>query len=148
MLQQGALFLVVADGRRARVLIEQRRGAALEEPPEWALEISPEELTEAQDRAPRSFDRVGGHRHAMDGGRDLHEEEEERFLKRLADQIGAAEQAGAFAHMVIVAPPRALGRLRDYLPAAAKARIRSETAKDLVDEDAAKLRERLREWLR
>lgn len=62
MLQNGTAWMVVADGRRARVLVEQRCGAALEEPAGWSMEIGPDELYEAQDRAPRSFDRVGAGR--------------------------------------------------------------------------------------
>ena len=48
----------------------------------------------------------------------------------------------------IAAPPRALGRLRNLLPAGAKARIRADLSKDLLDEPAPKLRDRLSELLR
>ncbi|MFN3465453.1 MAG: host attachment protein [Terricaulis sp.] len=148
MLQDGTAWMLVADGRRARVLVEQRRGATLEEPAEWVMEISQEDLYDPQDRPPRSFDRVGQGRHAMDGGRSLHEAEEEKFLKRVADRLGEAEKHRAFDHLVIAAPPRALGLLRNLLPPGAKARIRADLSKDLVDEPAAKLRERLTELLR
>jgi protein required for attachment to host cells len=148
MLEDGPTWLLAADGRRARVLIEARRGAALETPAEWAMQIGAEDLYDAQDRPPRSFDRVGAGRHAMDGGRDLHEAEEEKFLKRVADRLGEAERRGQFAHLVIAAPPRALGLLRALLAAPVQARVRAEAAKDVVDEDAAALRERLREMLR
>ncbi|MGE0532219.1 MAG: host attachment protein [Hyphomonadaceae bacterium] len=148
MLQDGTAWMLVADGRRARVLVEQRRGATLEEPAEWVMEISQEDLYDPQDRPPRSFDRVGQGRHAMDGGRSLHEAEEEKFLKRVADRLGEAEKHRAFDHLVIAAPPRALGLLRNLLPPGAKARIRADLSKDLVDEPATKLRERLTELLR
>lgn len=148
MLQDGTAWMLVADGRRARVLVEQRRGSTLEEPAEWVMEISQEDLYDPQDRPPRSFDRVGQGRHAMDGGRSLHEAEEEKFLKRVADRLGEAEKHRAFDHLVIAAPPRALGLLRNLLPPGAKARIRADLSKDLVDEPAAKLRERLTELLR
>jgi protein required for attachment to host cells len=148
MLQDGTAWMLVADGRRARVLVEQRRGATLEEPAEWAMEIGEEDLYDPQDRPPRSFDRVGAGRHAMDGGRSLHEAEEEKFLKRVADRLGEAEKHKAFDHLVIAAPPRALGLLRNLLPPGAKARIRADLSKDLLDEPAPKLRERLTELLR
>ena len=146
MLQNGPAWFLVADGRRARLLTEARRGAALEEA--WSIEISPDELYDPQDRPPRGFDRVGSGRHAMDKGRNLHEAEEEKFLKRVADRVGEGEKRKAFAHLVIAAPPRALGLLRSLLPSAAQSRIRAETPKDLLDEDAPKLRERLRGLLR
>ena len=148
MLQDGTAWLLVADGRRARVLVEQRRGATLEEPADWAMAISEEDLCEPQDRAPRSFDRIGAGRHAMDGGTNLHEVEEEKFLKRVADRLGEAEKHKVFDHLVIAAPPRALGLLRTMLPAAVRARIRADLSKDLLDEPAPKLRERLTELLR
>jgi len=148
MLQTGTAWMLVADGRRARVLVEQRRGAALEEPADWVMEIGPDELYDAQDRPPRSFDRVGAGRHAMDKGRSLHEQEEEKFLKRVADRLGEAEKHNAFDHLVIAAPPRALGLLRNLLPAGAKSRIVADISKDLLDEPAPKLRERLTEALR
>ncbi len=148
MLQDGTAWMLVADGRRARVLVEQRRGASLEEPSDLGMEISEDELYDIQDRPPRSFDRVGAGRHAMDGGRSLHEMEEEKFLKRVADRVGEAEKQKQFDHLIIVAPPRALGLLRDLLPAAAKSRIRADASKDLLGESAPKLRERLTELLR
>lgn len=147
MLEDGCTWFLLADGRRARVLVERRRGATLEEPADWSMQIGPDELYDPQDRAPRSFDRVGAGRHAMDKGRSLHEQEEENFLKRVAERIGEAGKHKAFDHLVIAAPPRALGILRERLPDGVKTRIRAETPKDLLDEDAPKLRERLRELL-
>ena len=80
--------------------------------------------------------------------RDLHEAEEENFLKRVADRIGEADRQKAFDHLVIAAPPRALGLLRNKLSDNARQRIRAEASKDLLDEDTQKLRERLTELLR
>jgi len=148
MLENGTAWILVADGRRARVLVEQRRGAELEEPSDWSMQISEEDLYDPQDKAPRSFDRVGAGRHAMDGGRSLHEVEEEKFLKRVADRVGDAEKHNLFDHLVIAAPPRALGLLRAMLSAGAKSRIRADLSKDLLGESAPKLRERLNELMR
>jgi len=145
MLESGTAWFLVADGRRARLLVEQRRGAALQEP--WSMEIGDDDLYDAQDRPPRSFDSVGPGRHGMET-RDLHEAEEENFLKRVAERVGDAEKQKAFDHLVIAAPPRALGLLRNLLPRNAQSRIRAEAAKDLLDEETPKLRERLTELLR
>jgi protein required for attachment to host cells len=148
MLHNGTAWILVADGRRARVLVEERRGASLEEPDDWAMEIGPDELYDAQDRPPRSFDRVGAGRHAMDKGRSLHEQEEEKFLKRVADRVSDAERHNQFDHLVIAAPPRALGLLRSMLGPGAKSRIRADLSKDLLGESALELRERLSDLLR
>jgi protein required for attachment to host cells len=146
MLLDGTAWFLVADGRRARLYLEPRRGAELRDL--WSEEIGRADLYDPQDRPPRSFDRVGAGRHAMDKGRSLHEQEEANFLKRIAERIAQAEKQREFDHLVITAPPRALGILRDLLPDGVKARIRAEAAKDLVDETPAQLRERLTELLR
>ncbi len=148
MLQSGETWFLLADGRRARVFAELARGAPLQERADWNMVIGAEDLYEATDRPPRAYDSVGGGRHAMDDGRNLHEEEEGKFLKRLADRLGEAEKAKQFEHLVVAAPPRALGLLREKLSKAVQARVRAETAKDLVGESGAALRERLTELLR
>ena len=148
MLHSGTAWILVADGRRARVLVERRRGASLDEPDDWSMEIGPEELYDEQDRPPRSFDRVGSGRHAMDKGRSLHEQEEEKFLKRVADRVSDAERHNQFDHLVIAAPPRALGLLRAMLAPGAKSRIRADLSKDLLDEPVSRLRERLSDLMR
>lgn len=146
MLEDGRTWFLLADGRRARVLVEERRGAPLSEA--WSLQIGDEDTYEIQDRPPRSFDRVGAGRHAMDKGRNLHEQEESNFLKRLAARLIDSEKNRAFQHLAIAAPPRALGELRALLPSAVLARVRAETGKDVVDEALPKLRERLQALLR
>jgi protein required for attachment to host cells len=148
MLQNGPAWFLLADGRRARVLVEERRGATLKASDEWDMEISDDDLYDPQDRRPRSPNRVGLGRHTVGNGRDLHEAEEENFLKRLAARLGEAEKGRKFEHLVIAAPPRALGTLRELLPASVRSRIRAATPKDLLDEDAPKLRERLTDLLR
>jgi len=146
MLEGGSAWFLVVDGRRARLLVEQHRGAELQQ--SWAEEIGDADMYDAQDRPPRSFDRVGAGRHAMDKGRSLHEQEEINFLTRIAGKLSAAEKQNSFSHLVIAAPPRALGTLRELLPDSVRSRIRAEAAKDLVDETQTQLRERLTDLLR
>jgi len=146
MLQDGAAWFLVADGRRARLLIEPRRGAQLTE--HWSTEISEDELYDPQDRRPRDSNRIGYGKHTVGNDRNLHEAEEEKFLKRVADMIGDADKQNQFDHLIIAAPPRALGLLRNFLPANAQDRLCATTPKDLVDEDVPRLRERLVDLLR
>jgi protein required for attachment to host cells len=148
MLENGRAWFLVADGRRARVFIEERRGAALQTPDGWDLEIEDEDMYEPQDRRPRNSNSVGAGKHAVGNDQSLHEAEEENFLKRLASRLSEAEKRKQFDHLVIAAPPRALGTLRGLLPNAVRSRVRAETPKDIIDEDEPKLRERLRELLR
>jgi protein required for attachment to host cells len=146
MIQEGRTWVLAADGRRARVFSEPRRGVALNA--EWSMEIGPEDLFELQDRPPRSFDRVGPGRHSMEGNFDPHEEEERRFLRRVANRVAEAAKAKAFDYLALIAAPRALGVLRETLPPAVLAMVTTEAAKDILDEDAQRVRERLMEMRR
>lgn len=146
MIEAGSTWFLLADGRRARVLVEPCRGAQLSE--DWSMEIGPDELYDVQDRPPRAFESASPARHAMDKGRNLHEAEEEKFIKRVAERLTQAEKQKQFDHLAIAAPPRALGLLRNALSNAVQARVRAETPKDLVDENADNLRDRLRNMMR
>ena len=148
MLADGETWFLLADGRKARVLVELRRGGDLKERHDWAMSIADEDLYDPQDRPPRSVDRAGAGRHAMDKGRNLHEAEEQKFLKRVAERLGDAARHNAFDHLVLAAPPRALGALREELSEAVRGRVRAEIVKDIVEEDDAQLRARLSETLR
>jgi protein required for attachment to host cells len=148
MLQDGSTWFLLADGRRAKVLVEQRRGAPLQARDDLAMEIGPDELYEPQDRPPRNDNHAGAGRHTIDRGLTLHEQEEQNFLKKVAKTIGDAAKQNQFDHLVIAAPPKALGILRGELPDGVRQRVRAETPKDLLDEEAPKLRERLQELLR
>lgn len=134
-------LLVAADGRRARLYEEPARGADLIERAQFAL--NDEDSYEPQDRQPRTFNRVGAHRSAMGSDDTLHEREEENFLTRLAAAIAA--QAETVEEIVLFAPPRALGSLRAALPDRVSAKLTHDAPLDILNEDAAKLKQRLKD---
>jgi protein required for attachment to host cells len=79
----------------------------------------------------RSINSVDGRRSAMEQT-DWHDQEEQRFLRRLAADLDAEIHAGRTKALIIVAPPRALGVLRqEYSPGLRKA-LRGEVDKDYV----------------
>jgi protein required for attachment to host cells len=63
---------------------------------------------------------------------DWHRQEEERFLRRLVDNLESAVKAGTAKAIVIVAPPRAMGVIRDASSKNLKAALRAEVDKDYV----------------
>ncbi|QRG08099.1 host attachment protein [Xanthobacter dioxanivorans] len=63
---------------------------------------------------------------------DLHLQAEVAFLGRVAGRLGEMVSAGEAPRILLVAPPRALGTLREVLSAKVKACIDGEIAKDLV----------------
>jgi protein required for attachment to host cells len=128
--------------------MQSGRSAALEERTDLAMRLESEDAYEPQDRPPRAHDSVGAGRHAMDKGGSLHEQEEENFLRRVADRINEAAKHQQFAHLAIAAPPRALGLLRPLLSDAASGALRADLDKDVVDEGSEALRARLMAILR
>lgn len=82
------------------------------------------------DRPGRVHESKGASRSAVETT-DLHALAEADFLKRLAGRLAELVQEGA-GRILIVAPPKALGTLRDALSAQVKAAVDGELAKDLV----------------
>lgn len=74
------------------------------------------------DTGGRTFDRQGGHRHAMESEHSPVEHVTDQFVKVLADKLRDGRIANHYAHLVLVAGPKLLGKLRDALddPTAAK----------------------------
>jgi protein required for attachment to host cells len=79
----------------------------------------------------RALNPPGTPRSAMEQT-DWHTQEEERFLRTLADRLDAAVNAGQAKSLFLVAPPRALGVLRQAYSHALRAALRAEIDKDFV----------------
>jgi protein required for attachment to host cells len=69
--------------------------------------------------------------------------EKHRFADQLAAMLQDELNQGKFDRLVLVAPPKALGQLRDALPKSVSARVSAELAKDLTHLPAQELREHL-----
>jgi protein required for attachment to host cells len=63
---------------------------------------------------------------------DWHTQEEDRFLRKLAERLDAAVNAGETNALILIAPPRALGVLRQSYSHALRATIGAEIDKDFV----------------
>jgi len=63
---------------------------------------------------------------------DWHEQGEKRFLEKLAARLDAAVQAGEAKSLIIAAPPRALGALRQIYSQGLRGALAAEIDKDLV----------------
>src|SRR5262249_16482881 len=57
---------------------------------------------------------------------------EDRFLRKLADRLDAAVNAGQAKSLILIAPPRALGVLRQTYSHNLRAAVRAEIDKDFV----------------
>lgn len=140
------IWVLVADSGRARLFRAGGARAPLEEQTDLvmpAARLREQELL--SDRPGRAFDSAGRGRHAMEPATPAKEVESRRFAARIAALLDAERQAGAFARLVLVAPPAFLGQLRAALGDPVRALVGAEVHKDLVRLDAAALREHLPE---
>ena len=83
------------------------------------------------DKPGRSHSSIGPGRSAV-GQTDWHTQEEEIFLADLAAKLDQAINGHDVKSLIVVAPPKALGFLRQAYGHGVKAAVRAEIDKDLV----------------
>lgn len=142
------IWVLVADSGRARLFQASGVKAPLEEQTDLVMPIARlQEQDLVSDRPGRSFDSAGEGRHAMEPSTPAKEVESDRFAARIAALLDSERLAGAYTRLVLVAPPRFLGQLRDALSDPVRALVSAELNKDLVQFDADAIREHLPERL-
>lgn len=125
-------WIVIADGAQARILENHGPGKGLVLLPSATMHKTPRPSREMKtDRPGRAHDSLGG-RHAMDPPSDPHREEKRRFADLLADHINAAALKQSYDRLILVAPPKTLGDLRQALSKEAVAKLDGELPKDLT----------------
>jgi protein required for attachment to host cells len=131
MIDKGA-WVVVCDGAKALVLenVGNRLAPSLitREVYEQA-DLKTREL--GTDKPGRSFNSVGSGRSAMEQT-DWHDQEEQRFLAKLAARLEKAVLAGEIRSLIVVAPPRAIGLLRRQYSPHLRQALKAEVEKDYV----------------
>lgn len=133
-MRRGTTWVLIADGSKARLVRQEPAGdgGGLTPLREFDGVNRPgRDLT--SDRPGRTFDRAGERRHAMQPPTDPKRHEKRRFAHELAGFLDAAAKRGEYDHLILVAPPQALGDLRDELPKAVSDRLAGELAKDLTN---------------
>jgi protein required for attachment to host cells len=125
-------WVVVCDGAKALVL----ENAGDEKFPNLrAREVfeEPHALTHEQgtDAPGRAHSSVGHGRSAIEQT-DWHEQAERQFLGKLMAQLDAAVTAGQVKSLIMIAPPRALGVIRQAYSQQVRSAVQHEVDKDLV----------------
>ena len=124
-------WIIVADGSQARILANDGPGTGLSlVSAHEALQARAHTAELGSDRPGRSFDSATPARHAMEPRVDWQRQEKDRFIARLAENIGAARER--FDRLVLVAPPRTMGELHRRLDEHTKSKIAGELQKDLT----------------
>lgn len=126
-------WVLVADGEKALIL---RNEGDAEYPNLQVTRLieqdNPATHEQGTDRPGRFSDGPSVHRSAVQET-DWHRLAEERFARDLADRLYKAAHAGRFDRLILVAPPRTLGELRDALHKEVRARVIAEIDKDLTN---------------
>jgi protein required for attachment to host cells len=125
-------WVVVADGAKALVL-ENVGDAKFPNLKTKEVHSQPDQKTSeiGTDKPGRSFSSVGSGRSAVEQV-DWHDQEEHRFLARLAARLDKAVLAGETSSLIVIAPARAIGVLRkEFSPHVRKA-IKAEVEKDYL----------------
>jgi protein required for attachment to host cells len=125
-------WVVVCDGAKALVL---ENAGSRKTPTLKTREVfehdDPKTSEIGTDRPGRSFSSVGHGRSAMEQA-DWHDQEEQRFLAKLAARLDKAVLGGETPSLIVVAPPRAIGVLRREFTSHVRQAIRAEVEKDYV----------------
>jgi protein required for attachment to host cells len=108
-------WVVVCDGNKALFL----RNEGDEKFPNLTLVAShegnnPQTREQGTDQPGRVYASVGAHRSAVEQT-DWHTRNEVQFLQKIANELNEAIRDGKTTRLLLVAPPRALGVLRDAL---------------------------------
>jgi|SRR5579871_1190109 len=127
------VYVAVCDGRKA-LLFENTGDAASPKFETREVRKHPDPPTRelGTDKPGRGFASVGNRRSAMENA-DWQDEAERAFVKAFAEQLDRRALEGKLGDLVIAAPPRALGTLRDHLGRAGE-HLRRAFPKDLVDQ--------------
>jgi protein required for attachment to host cells len=125
-------WVVVCDGKKA-LLLENAGDEKFLNLKTKEVHEHPDPKTHEQgtDAPGRAFQSVGHTRSAMEQT-DWHEQAEQRFLQSLVAHLDAAVNGGKAKSLIVVAPPRALGVLRQAYSHKVRSVLRGEIDKDFV----------------
>jgi protein required for attachment to host cells len=125
-------WVVVCDGAKALILENAGDAVALNlKTKEVHTQPDPKTHEQGTDKPGRAFNSIDARRSAMEQT-DWHDQAEERFLTDLSKRLNAAVMAGEAKSLVLVAPPRALGVIRQAATANLRKAVRAEIDKDFV----------------
>lgn len=140
---KGPIWVVIADGGAARFFECASQGANLVERLDLAQRADRPEPP--RERLPRVHDRIGPARHNIEPRRSPNVAHEERFLRSVAGAVNAAAEQGVFRSLVLCAPPRPLGVLREHMSETALQRLAQVLVKDYIRASVEEVEGRLRE---
>jgi protein required for attachment to host cells len=142
------IWVVVADAAKARVFSAENRNSPLQEVEDFDFPASRMRDQDLESDAPgRSYDSVGGGRHAMGKEVNIHQQQADHFARALCERVVAGMNGHQIEKLYLVAPPAFLGLLRQRLPKNCQTLVAGEVNKDLVEHSIADIRQHLPDFL-
>lgn len=107
---------------------------------EAIAQINPADRDQGTDRPGRTSSSAGGSggRSAMDET-DFHQQAEDRFASDAAKMLNRQASAGDYEKLIIVAPPKMLGEMRQYYEKPLQDRLVGEISKTLTGHPVAEI---------
>jgi len=136
-------WILIADGARGRVFVNRGPGKGIELVDETLDADHRSTHNLVDDGLGRSYESTGASRHAIAPHHDPHRELKRDFAVRLAKMLDQRHREHAYDRLVLVAPPTALGDLREALSEPVRRLVRAELDKDLTKTPIAELPEHL-----
>jgi protein required for attachment to host cells len=127
------LWILIADGGRARVLLSAGPGHGLVPVAGMVFDAElPMSHDIGSDRPGRSHESHGPARHAIEPHSDPHQQLKQKFVASVIDVVERKYTSGDFDKLAVVAPPPTLGLIRPLLSEGLKGVIVAEIDKDLT----------------
>jgi protein required for attachment to host cells len=148
-MKKNVTWIVLADHQHGRVLSNEGPGHALQPVADMSFVTklhTDQELV--ADRLPRSINSSGAARHGIEPRIDPHRQEAERFVAKISSAVATAATESRFDQLVLIAPPRALGELRKFLPSKVREMVVGEIDSDLLHASIDTIREKVAEFIK
>ncbi|BAZ94630.1 MULTISPECIES: host attachment protein [Thiohalobacter] len=141
-------WIVVAESSRAKIYEAANAGADLVEREDL---VHPEgrlhERDLVSDRPGHDSGTAGSGPHVLDESTSAHVEEMQKFAREIAARLEQGLNDKAYDRLVLVAPPKFLGVLRDVLAQGVAATVAETLHKNLVQHGAEEVREHVQALL-
>lgn len=149
MAHSAKLWIVVADGGQARVVIPRPEDFTLETHDHMTSESAHLRSSDlGADRPGRVHESASATRHSAEPRTDPAEAAKQHFAQKLGRWVADASRRGEFDELVLVATSHILSKLKDSLDKPAADKLRGALAKDLTKVPDHELQPHLSQWVR
>ncbi len=131
MFPKKKVWVLVADGARARIFTKQSRKLSNAMGQDFVADNIKDSVAEA-DKPGRAFESANSARHAYEPRTDWHDYQKEQFAKSLCDILQKANERSEFDELIIISPPKTLGGIRNHLNKQVISKITAEFPKDIT----------------